>query len=180
MKPDIGLKVGIIRTFANMRRYLLVLLASVLLTSFVHPFYTSVTEVEYNSKTKELGIACKMFPDDLEETLRLYTGKKFDLYKNEKQLLNPILEAYFKKHVAILINEKARPYSFLGYEIDKEVVWLYFNMAKLSGVRSIEVQSNLMYEYKAEQTNIVHIDLDGKKQSYKLMAPAISAKLSTR
>jgi hypothetical protein len=37
-----------------------------------------------------------------------------------------------------------------------------------------------MYEYKAEQTNIVHIDLDGKKQSYKLMAPAISAKLSTR
>jgi len=106
--------------------------------------------------------------------------KKFDLYKNEKQLLNPILEAYFKKHVAILINEKARPYSFLGYEIDKEVVWLYFNMAKLTGVRSIEVQSNLMYEYKAEQTNIVHIDLDGKKQSYKLMAPAISAKLSTR
>jgi hypothetical protein len=180
MNPDIGLKVGIIRTFANMRRYLLIPIALILLTSFVHPFYTSVTEVEYSSKTKELGMACKIFPDDLEETLRLYTGKKYDLYKNDKQLLNPILEAYFKKHVAILINEKARAYSFLGYEIDKEVVWIYFNIPKLTGVRSIEVQSNLMYEYKAEQTNIIHINLDGKKQSYKLMAPAISAKLEQR
>jgi hypothetical protein len=180
MKSCIGLKVGIIRTFAIMRKYLLTAIALILLSSFVHPFYTSVTEVEYSSKTKELGIACKTFPDDLEETLRLYTGKKFDLYKTDKQILNPILETYFKKHVTILINEKARPYSFLGYEIDKEVVWLYFNMPKLTGVRSIEVQSNLMYEYKPEQTNIIHINLDGKKQSYKLMTPAISAKLSVR
>ena len=163
-----------------MKRYLLIPIVLILLSSFVHPFYTSVTEVEYSSKTKELGMACKIFPDDLEETLRLYTGKKFDLYKNDKQILNPILEAYFKKHVAILINEKARTYSFLGYEIDKEVVWLYFNISKLSGVKSIEVQSNLMYEYKPEQTNIIHINLDGKKQSYKLMAPSISAKLNLR
>jgi len=163
-----------------MRRYLVILMALILLSSFVHPFYTSVTEVEYSSKTKELGMACKIFPDDLEETLRIYTGKKFDIYKNDKQQLNPILEAYFKKHVAILINGKARPYGILGFEIDKEVIWLYFNMTKLTGVKSIEVQSNLMYEYKPEQTNIVHINLDGKKQSYKLTAPAVSAKLSMR
>jgi hypothetical protein len=150
------------------------------MSSFIHPFYLSVTEVEYSSKNKELGMACKTFPDDLEETLRLYTGKKYDLYKTEKQILNPIIETYFKKHLSILINDKAKAYSFLGYEIDKEAIWIYFNITKLSGVKSIEVQSNLMYEYKAEQTNIVHINLDGKKESFKLMAPSVSAKISAR
>ena len=125
-------------------------------------------------------MAFKTFPDDLEETLRIYTGKKYDLYKTEKQILNPILETYFKKHVSILINDKARAYSFLGYEIDKESIWLYFNMTKLTGVKTIEVQSNIMYEYKPEQTNIVHINLDGKKESFKLISPAVSAKLSLR
>jgi len=125
-------------------------------------------------------MACKTFPDDLEETLRIYTGKKYDLYKTEKQILNPIIETYFKKHVSILVNDKAKAYSFLGYEIDKEAIWIYFNITKLSGVKSIEVQSNLMYEYKAEQTNIVHINIDGKKESFKLMSPSVSAKLSAR
>ena len=163
-----------------MRKYLLVLLAVLMLSSFVHPFYMSVTEVEYSSKTKELGMACKTFPDDLEETLRIFTGKKYDLYKTDKQLLGPILDAYFKKHVSILINEKSRSYSFLGYEIDKEVIWIYFNIPKLGGVRSIELRSDLMYEYKKEQTNIVHMNLDGKKESFRLLAPTTSAKLSLR
>jgi hypothetical protein len=37
-----------------------------------------------------------------------------------------------------------------------------------------------MYEYKKEQTNIVHINMDGKKESFKLMAPSVSAKISAR
>jgi hypothetical protein len=180
MKSPIGLKVGIIRTFANMRITLLILLNVLMLSSFVHPFYISVSEVEYSSKTKELGISFKTFPDDLEETLRIHTGKKYDLYKADKQTLNPILESYFKKHLSILINDKAKTYSFLGYEIDKEAIWLYFNMTKLTGVKTIEVQSNIMYEYRPEQTNIIHINLDGKKESFKLMSPAVSAKLSVR
>jgi hypothetical protein len=166
--------------FVYMRRFWLTSTILILLTSFVHPYYSSVTEVEYSSKTKELGMACKTFPDDLEETLRIFTGKKYDLYKTDKQLLGPVLDAYFKKHVSILINEKAKPYAFLGYEIEKEVIWIYFNIPKLNGVRSIELKSDLMYEYKKEQTNIIHMNLDGSKKSFKLHAPSTSAKISLR
>lgn len=163
-----------------MRKTLLILLTVLMLSSFVHPFYMSVTEVEYSSKSKELGMACKTFPDDLEEALRLSTGKKYDLYKTDKKVLGPILDNYFKEHVSILVNEKTKPYSFLGYEIDKEVIWIYFNISKLGGVRSVELRSDLMYEYKAEQTNIIHMNLDGKKESFRLLAPSTSAKLSLR
>ena len=78
----------------------------------------------------------------------------------------------------VLINGKPRQLSFLGYEIEKEVVWVYYNATKVGGVKSIEVISTLMYDYKAEHTNIIHIKMDEKRQSFKLNAPERSAKLA--
>jgi hypothetical protein len=63
----------------------------------------------------------------------------------------------------------------MGYEIDKESVWMYFSITNQPGVRSIQVQSDLMYTYKQEQTNIIHIKLDDKRESFRLMAPEMSA-----
>lgn len=146
-----------------------------LLLAFNHPFFISVTEVEYSSKTKELGIACKVFPDDMEEALRLLTGKPTDLYKGDKTQNAAILNTYFQQHVQVRINGKAKAINFLGYEIDKEVAWVYFNIPKLTGVKSIEVISDLLYSSKPEQTNIIHINMDGKRESFKLMAPQRSA-----
>jgi hypothetical protein len=71
-----------------------------LLTSGNHPFYVSTTEIEFNPKTKEIGIAFKTFPDDLEETLRGFSGKKLDLAKKTTQrtinLLRPISKNTFR------------------------------------------------------------------------------------
>ena len=151
-----------------------------LLMAFSHPFFLSVMEVEYSSKTKEIGISCKLYPDDLEETLRLYHGKKYDLNKDSKAALNEVLDQYFRKHVTIMVNGKPREYAWMGFELDKEVVWVYFNIPKVSGVRSLGVVSNLMYEYKGEQTNIIHLNLDGNKESFRLRSPETKAELSVR
>lgn len=150
------------------------------LMSFGHPFFLSVMEVEYSSKSKEIGISCKLYPDDLEETLRLFSGKKQDLTKGDKKELNDLLSGYFKKHVTILVNGKPREYAWLGFELDKEVIWVYFNIPKASGVRSLGVVSNLMYEYKQEQTNIIHLNLDGKKESFRLRSPETSVQLALK
>jgi hypothetical protein len=158
--------------------YFISMLAIPLLMGSSHPFFVTITEVEYNSKTKELGIATKFFPDDLEEALRKSTGKKYDIISGEKKSTGDAINSYFSKHVQVLINGKPRQLSFLGYEIEKEVVWVYFNSTKVAGVKSIEVISSLMYDYKAEQTNIIHIKMDEKRQSFKLNAPSQSAKLA--
>lgn len=143
----------------------------------IHPFFVSTTELEYSSKTKELGIATKFFPDDLEEALRKSTGNKYDVISGEKKSTGDAINNYFTRHVQVLINGKPRQLSFLGYEIDKQVVWVYYNATKVAGVKSIEVISTLMYDYKSEQTNIIHIQIDEKRQSFKLNAPSQSAKL---
>jgi len=160
-------------------KYLKILLAPLLLVvlSFKHPFYVSVTEVEYSSKTKEVGISVKVFPDDLEESLRKFNGKKYDVVQGDKKMIGPVLDKYIKQHMRILLNGTAKSYQWMGYEIDKESVWMYFSITNQPGVRSIEVQSDLMYAYKQEQTNIIHIQLDEKRASFRLMAPENKALL---
>ena len=50
------------------------------LTAFsFHPYYMSVTEFVYNPAEKEVQVSCKIFTDDLEETLRLALKRKVDL-----------------------------------------------------------------------------------------------------
>ena len=158
-------------------KYLKILLAPLLLVvlSFKHPFYVSVTEVEYSSKTKEVGISVKVFPDDLEESLRKFNGKKYDVVQGDKKMIGPVLDKYIKQHMRIMLNGTAKSYQWMGYEIDKESVWMYFSITNQPGVRSIQVQSDLMYAYKQEQTNIIHIKLDDKRESFRLMAPEMSA-----
>jgi len=158
-------------------KYLKILIAPllILVLAFKHPFYISVTEVEYSSKTKEVGISVKVFPDDLEESLRKFNGNKYDVVQGDKKIIGPVLDKYIKQHMRILLNGTAKSYQWMGYEIDKESVWMYFSITNQPGVRSIQVQSDLMYAYKQEQTNIIHIKLDDKRESFRLMAPEMSA-----
>jgi hypothetical protein len=155
------------------------ILAGVLLfistISFKHPFFVTVTEVEYSTKSKELGMSIKVYPDDLEETLRKFNGKKYDVIQGDKKQISQALEEYLKKHLSIRLNGINKTYQFLGYEIDKESVWIYCNISNQPGVRSIEISSDMMYEYKPEQTNIIHIKLDEKRESFRLTSPSTKA-----
>jgi hypothetical protein len=143
--------------------------------SFKHPFFVTVTEVEYSTKSKELGMSIKVYPDDLEETLRKFNGKKYDVIQGDKKQVSLVLEQYFKKHLSIKLNGINKPYQFLGYEIDKESVWIYCNISNQAGVKSIEISSDIMYEYRPEQTNIIHIKLDEKRESFRLTSPNTKA-----
>ena len=161
-------------------KYLKICFAGVFVVAFIsfkHPFYVSVTEIEYSSKTKEVGISVKVFPDDLEETLRKFNGIKYDVVQGDKKIIGPVLDKYIKQHMRIMLNGTAKSYQWMGYEIDKESVWMYFTIINQPGVRSIQVQSDLMYGYKQEQTNIIHIQLDEKRASFRLMAPENKALL---
>jgi hypothetical protein len=117
-----------------------------LLSAGHHPFYVTVTEIEYSSKNKELGI------------------------KNNPQI-NQLISTYLQQHLTIEINKNKKELNYLGYEIDKEAVWIYMNIPKINGIKELKVISDVMYEYKPEQTNIVHVNVNGSSKSYKLNAP---------
>lgn len=143
---------------------------------FHHPFYVSVIEADYKITQKELEVSCRVYPDDLEATLKQFVNHPIDLSAENKIENNKVIESYIKKHLGFKINGIAKPFQYVGYENNKEATWIYISIPALTNVRSIEISTDIMYEYKEEQTNIVHITINGKRKSFKLNSPNVSAK----
>lgn len=136
-----------------------------------HPYFVSVTEVEYRSKEKELGISCKFYSDDLEEALKKYSKDNIDLHKGDKNKNQKIISEYIGQHMQITIENKSLQLRFIGFENDQEATWCYFEAEGISPFKNIDIETDFLYETKKEQVNLVHVTIDGNRKSSKLSNP---------
>lgn len=137
-----------------------------------HPFYLSVTEINYDTKQSDLQISVRIFTDDLENTLRNSSSTKIDLLNKDKyQEMSKLVNQYVHSKFNIKIDGKEIIYKWLGYERDEDAIWIYFESSKLPKPSKIEVDNKLLYELYDEQMNIVKVNIAGKKQSSKLNNP---------
>lgn len=144
----------------------------------VHPFYVTVTEIEHNAKAQTLEISCKIFTDDFEHTLRNnYKGKIDLIYPQNAEAVSLIVKDYIKKHLKINVNGVVAEMSFIGYENKDDGIVSYFECEKIKTVKTIEITNNLLYDYKPEQISIIHVTVNGKRQSTKLVNPEEKALL---
>jgi ribosomal protein L23 len=137
-----------------------------------HPFYVSVTQIEENTKESILEVSCRIFTDDFEKTLRMHYTNHIDLLNPpDKAKMNQLINDYITKHLSISIDEKRHPLQFVGYEKNEEAVECYFQVNNISVKKNISVFNNLLFEYKPEQINIVHVTVKGKRKSRQLINP---------
>lgn len=139
--------------------------------SLIHPFFVSVTEIEYSSSTGEMGISAKIFTDDFEEGLKIFSKSKVDLKNGNAEQNKKLIAAYFKAHLKIAVNNKAVNFELLGFENDHEATWCYFSAQGISSPGQVELRSDILYDYKKEQVNIIHFIADGKRSSNRLSYP---------
>lgn len=138
----------------------------------LHPIFVSVTEIEHNAKDKTLEISCKIFTDDFEKTLREAYKTPVDLLKpKDKVAMNNLVSDYVKKHLLIKVDGKLAALQFIGYEQDEEGIISYFQANNIITVKLIQITNNILFEYKQEQMNIMHLNINGKKESTKLLNP---------
>ena len=139
----------------------------------LHPLFISVTEMEYNAKTQALEISCKVFTDDLEKGLAKANGVSVDMYNpKDKTILEKQLSAYIMRHVQIKADGKPLSLEYVGYELEEQSTWSYYQVTKLPLVpKKIEVFSNLFYEMYDKQINIIHVSIGGNRKSTKLDFP---------
>jgi len=143
-----------------------------------HPYYVSVTEIDYNASQKEIEVACKIFTDDFEQTLKSVYNTKVDLYKPaDKKLLDRQISTYIEKHLKLNIAGKNTTLSYAGYEIEGEAAWCYFSVPGIQPFRSIQIFNDLLYSYKKEQVNLVHVKISGERKSTRLSFPDTDATL---
>lgn len=138
----------------------------------VHPFYVSVVEIEHNAKAQTLEISCKIFTDDFEKALRMQYHTHVDLLDHDsKNAMNKLVSGYVLQHLAIRVEGKPVKMKYLGYEQVEECIYSYYEVAAIPSVKNITVTDNLLYEYKKEQENLLHVTVNGNRKSTKLNNP---------
>lgn len=137
-----------------------------------HPLFVSVTEIHHNAASKALEISCKIFVDDMEETLKKSYKTKVDLSSAQgKEQNNKLIADYISKHLVFVADGKPQKLSYVGYEKESEAVYCYFEVPNLPAVKKLDVTNSILQDYTSEQINIMHVYVNGNRKSYKLDYP---------
>ena len=147
-------------------------LTLVILFNIFHPFYVSVTEIEQNQKTGKLQISTRIFYDDLEKALDKRYKTNINILKPvNKQQVDALISGYVKEHLKIKADNKEMLLKYVGYEIEEEAAWCYFETDKTDPVRNLYIRNNILFEQHESQVNMIHALVTGKRQSSKLDNP---------
>jgi len=140
--------------------------------SLFHPFFVSVTEINHNAKTQSVEVSCRIFYDDLERTIEKQYKTPVDIvHPKDKAKLNQLLNDYIKKHLVIKADNKALALTYLGYEIQEDGAWVYFEAKGVSKPKKVDVHDDLLYTEHPQQINMLHVTVAGERKSDKLDNP---------
>ena len=145
--------------------------------SVIHPFFVSMTDINYNAADKDMEISVRIFTDDLENAVRKYhTGIKVDiLHPADQKQMDAFVNDYIQKKLQLQVNGKPVQMSFVGYEQQSESIWTYFEVSNVTAVQKIGITNSLLHDYNTNQINMMHVKANGKEQSDKLDYPDTDA-----
>lgn len=128
-----------------------------------HPFHLSLTEIRQNPESKKLEIAQKIFWDDLEIGLKEFHKTEIDfLNPKDPEKLKTQVSVYLLSVNEIRIDGKVINFKMLGYEVEEDAVWFYFESEPVSWKNNIEVRNAVLIESFSDQQNIIHVYQTGK------------------
>lgn len=137
-----------------------------------HPFYISMTDINYNAKSKSMEVSVRIFTDDFEKTLRKNCNCKIDLTAKENTIsMKPLVDQYILKHLQIKVNGQMLALKFKGYQKEDESTWNYFEAENVQSPMKINITNTLLHDYKEEQINMLHINVNSKEKTEKLDWP---------
>ncbi len=140
---------------------------------FWHPFFVSVTEINHNPAEKTLEISIRTFTDDLENAIRLQNpGKKVDLMNPPAGgTMDSLVKKYIVPKMSLVVNGQPRELNYVGFERVEESIWTYFEVSGIDVLKNLNIHDAILYEYKKEQINMVHVITGQNRQSRKLDNP---------
>ncbi len=140
--------------------------------SILHPFYISMTEIKHNAKDKRLEVSCRMFFDDFEHTLEKNYSTQIDILKPaDRKKVDAMMADYIKKHLAIKVGGKEIVLNYLGYEIEEDACWCYFEANNIRKVSRMDVFNDLLFAEHKSQINMLQVTVNGKETTTKLDNP---------
>ncbi len=142
----------------------------------LHPIHISVTEINYNEKSKSLQITTRIFVDEIELGVRTQRKEpELDILEPKngvttKQLLANYLHAHFK----IKIDGKPAKINFLGHEKEDISFVCYLEIENIKKLKTIEVFNDIITEIHEDQSNLVHVTYKAPVKSARLTRENVS------
>lgn len=141
-----------------------------------HPFYVSVLEVQQNAKEKSLELTYRIFTDDFESTINKNYKQELDISKSkDRPAFDKFIPDYMNRHVSLAVDGKTVAPQYVGFEVEKESVYVYFEVKGIAALKQLNITDKLLHDYTPEQINIIHATVNGKRQSQKLNYPESKA-----
>ena len=141
------------------------LIICLFLTSSVpatHKFYTSITQIDYNEKSKSFEIIMRVFVDDLEKSI---TSQRKKNYKIANDLDNKLLNNYLTDKFLIQANQKTLQTKVIGTELERDILIIYLEALSSSNANTLRIKNSILTELFPSQTNIVNINFMQKKET---------------
>ena len=143
-----------------------------LFIALMHPFYVSVIDINHNEKESNLEISVRAFTTDLAARLEAEYHVKIDLEDpKQKAKAETYINAYVQKKLSISPNGIKGKMDFIGFEIQKESTWAYFEINNVKQVKQLDVFCEILFGIDPQQINIIHVKANGQKKSFELTAP---------
>lgn len=131
----------------------------------LHDFHASVTQMQYNAKTKAFEISVRVFTDDLEEALSRGAAAKVHLGPNDKN--DQIIEKYIRSHFGYVSPQKQiKSIDYVGHEPEVDANWLYLEMPYAEPFQGGLLKQNVLMEVFDDQVNMVNIQYQGQKKTF--------------
>lgn len=152
--------------------YLLSFLLHPSLSEWVpHPLHVSVSEINYSEKDKALQITSRIFVDDLELSIRNQRKEpEMDLLAPKNGLTTDLLVSeYLKDHFRIKLDGKLQKMKLLGHEVEDVAIICYIEIENVKKIKAIEVFNDMMTEIFDNQSNLIHVAVNGPVKSARLV-----------
>jgi len=160
----------------KLRFGLLTICLSLAVWAYAHPFYVSISQIDFNSDKKRIEISCRLFYDDFEVALKNQMKVHIDIINpKNKAEADSAISRYIRQNLKINVDNQNRSLKYVGYEILDDVVWCYFEADNISSVRKLDVINQLLYQDFRSQSNIMHIKVNNIRKSTKLDNPKRTA-----
>lgn len=135
-----------------------------------HPFFISLTEIRQNPNSKNLEVAQKIFWDDLEVSLSAYHKESFDILNpKDERSLNAKIGSYLTSHFEIWVDGKKVNIKYLGFEVEEDAIWAYYESNPISISTQIDVRNSILLRETDSQQNIVHMYFPGNSTPRSLL-----------
>lgn len=137
-----------------------------------HPYHVGSVEINYNTKSNTFEITGRFFLDDLENGLSKKYGGAFHFNDEKyKTKLNDALRKYCAEYFKLKGDGKFLKINYVDYEEDSESVNVYLESETVPVPKKVEAAVSFLYNLFDDQINIVHIIIQGKRESEKLTYP---------